>query len=188
MQKSPISNLFGATVKWHRDPWVRQTVNFKWSVRTQVISENEKRELNAAAIEVFGTMYYTPVELMPDLPAKETWQVEDQYIKTDIGYSGPLHANMCFYFPRSLAVNIAGGFLGVDEESVTDQQLIDTMRESANMIIGNFLGRLDPAGACTLGIPSAEVKHHFSPENVIQDGELFAFYSDFGFLWLVHNA
>jgi len=153
-----------------------------------MMSEIEKTQLNAAAIEVFGTMYYTPVELLPDLPGQDSWHVENQYVKTAIGYSGPLRASMCFYFPRSLAVSIAGGFLGIDEEAISDPQLIDTMREAANMIVGNFLGRIDSAGACTLGIPKAGVVQGFSPESVRQEGELVAFVSDFGFLWMIYNT
>lgn len=153
-----------------------------------MMSEIDKTQLNAAAVEVFGTMYYTPVELLPDLPDRDSWHLENQYVKTSIGYSGPLRANMCFYFPRSLAVSIAGGFLGIAEEAISDSQLIDTMREAANMIIGNFLGRIDSEGACTLAIPVAEMHHGFSPESVRQDGELVTFISDFGYLWMTHNS
>lgn len=153
-----------------------------------MISANERKELNSAAIEVFGTMYFTPVELLADLPPKEQWHVDDPYIKTLIGYSGPLRASLCFYFPRTLAISIAGGFLGIDEEAISDQQLIDTMRESANMIVGNFLGRLDPQGACTLGIPEATVAQGFAPDREAADGDLLAFVSDFGLLWMIYKA
>jgi hypothetical protein len=153
-----------------------------------VLSETQKNQLNAAAVEVFGTMYYTPVELLPELPPQDTWQVEDQYIKTSISYSGPKGASMCFYFPRTLAVSITGGFLGVEEGAISDQQLNDTMRESANMIVGNYLGRLDPEGACTLGIPAAEVAHGMLPDKLAQEGDLLAFVSDFGLLWVVHQG
>ena len=78
-----------------------------------MIGATERKKLNAAAIAVFGTMYFTPVELLSDLPDEGRWQLEDQYIKTAIDYSGPLRASMCFYFPRSLALSVAGGFLGI---------------------------------------------------------------------------
>jgi len=152
-----------------------------------MMNETAKKDLNAAAIEVFGTMYYTPVELLPELPDEKSWQVEPRYVRTAIGYRGPLAAHLCFYFPRSLAVSIAGGFLGLDEEEISDPQLIDTMREAANMIVGNFLGRIDTEGACTLGIPVAEVTDGFSPAQVKEDGELVAFISDFGFLWMTYR-
>lgn len=152
-----------------------------------MMNETAKKHLNAAAVEVFGTMYYTPVELLPELPEEKSWQVESKYVKTAIGYLGPLAASLCFYFPRSLAISIAGGFLGIDEEAISDPQLTDTMREAANMIVGNFLGRIDSEGACTLGIPVAEVIDGFSPAQVRQDGELVAFISDFGFLWMTYR-
>lgn len=153
-----------------------------------MINEMQKNQLNAAAVEVFGTMYFTPVELLPELPPEDTWNLEDRYVKTSISYSGPIGASMCFYFPRTLAVSITGGFLGIDEEAISDQQLIDTMRESANMIVGNYLGRLDPEGACTLGIPNAEVVHGVLPDKAAQGGDLLAFVSDFGLLWMVYSS
>ncbi|MDD5759157.1 MAG: chemotaxis protein CheX [Desulfobulbaceae bacterium] len=151
-----------------------------------MIGEIEKTQLNAAAVEVFGMMYYTPVELLPELPTQES-SSERQYIKTAIEYTGSNRASICFYFPRTLAVNIAGGFLGIDEDQISDSQLIDTMREAANMIIGNFLGRIDPDGGCTLGIPQAEVTQGFSPDRARQGDELLAFISDFGHLWMIYN-
>lgn len=153
-----------------------------------MISDSERKQLNASAVEVFGTMYFTPVELLPDLPTRDSWRLEGQYVKTSISYEGLRRARLCFYFPRSLAVSVAGGFLGIDEAAISDQQLIDTMREAANMIVGNFLGQIDPIGECALGIPAAEVVHGFSPDGVRQDGELLAFISDFGFLWMVHSV
>lgn len=154
-----------------------------------MISTDLHRELNAAAVEVFGTMYFTPVELLPELPAQDSWALEESYIKSVIEYGGPSSAKLCFYFPRSLGVSIASGFLGVDGGAITDQQLVDTMQESANMIVGNFLGRIDQSGACTLGIPSAELVKDFSPASVCeQDDDLLTFVSDFGFLWLVCRA
>lgn len=154
-----------------------------------MVSDDLKKELNAAAVEVFGTMYFTPVELLPDLPDSGNWRLEQSYIKSVIGYNGPMSARLCFYFPRSLGVSIASGFLGVEEDAVTDQQLLDTMQESANMIVGNFLGRIDQSGSCSLGIPSAELVKEFSPASACgKEDDLLAFVSDFGFLWLVYSA
>ena len=149
-----------------------------------MISESEKFNLNESAIEVFGTMYFTPIELLEEIPPKEKWQLESTYIRTAIGYSGPLQAQMQFFFPRSLAKSIAEGFLGLDDSELTEAQIVDTMREAANMIIGNFLGKLDPNGDCTLGIPEAEAVTDFSPETAGHGKESLAFFSDFGFLWL----
>ncbi len=148
-----------------------------------MINESERHKLNAAAEEVFGTMYFTPVELLAELPAKDEWHLEKEYIKTDIEFNGVLEARLLFYFPLSLAVNIAAGFLGLDEEMLSENQIVDTMRESANMIVGSFLGRLDPEGLCALGIPGAEKVTGFSPETTEESGDLLALASDFGYIW-----
>jgi len=149
-----------------------------------VITDAERHKLNAAAIEVFGTMYFTPVELLQELPVRSEWHLEKAYIKTCIEFTGPHCARLHFYFPMSLAVNIAGGFLGLEEEQLAENQIVDAMRESANMIVGNFLGRLDPDGACSLGIPRAEKVTGFSPETAGKAEDMLAFLSDFGFIWI----
>lgn len=148
-----------------------------------MISEDKRDKLNSAAIEVFGTMYFTPVELLEELPAIEEWHLEKMYIKTCIEFNGPQCARLHFYFPMSLATNIAAGFLGLDEDQLTENDIVDTMRESANMIVGNFLGRLDPDGACALGIPQAEIISDFSSESAGGARDLLVFLSDFGFIW-----
>lgn len=147
------------------------------------MDKNELKKLNESAVEVFGTMYYTPIELLPDIPPEDQWNLEDNYAETAISYEGPHVGHMKFFFPKSLAVNIAGGFLGVDESSLIEEQIVDTMREATNMIIGNFLGKIDQEGACRLGIPVAEIVSNFSPKNCTV-GNLVAFMSDFGFLWM----
>ena len=128
-------------------------------------------------------MYYTPIELLPEVPDQEQWNLDGDYVHTVISYSGPQTATMQFFFPKRLAVNIAGGFLGVDESSLTEEQFVDTMSEATNMIIGSFLGRIDPGGACKIGIPKAEMVSDFSPAASCA-GDAVAFMSDFGYLWM----
>lgn len=149
-----------------------------------MIKVEDRVNLNRAAVEVFGTMYYTPIELLPEVPEKSAWQLDSSYVRASIQYTGPQQARFDFYFPGSLARNIAEGFLGVDPLSLTDGHLVDAMREAANMIGGNFLGKIDPAGACMLGIPEAGFVEDFLPEEIAKGRYLLAFKSDFGLLWL----
>lgn len=149
-----------------------------------MIQAEDKLKLNSAAVEVFGTMYYTPIELLPEVPEKSAWQLDSSYVRASIQYSGPQEAKLDFYFPCSLAKNIAEGFLGVDPADLTEAQVVDTMREAANMIGGNFLGKIDPEGACVLGIPEAGLVENFLPDEMGQGRHLLAFISDFGHLWL----
>nr|MBF0222153.1 chemotaxis protein CheX [Desulfobulbaceae bacterium] len=141
------------------------------------------KKLNESAVEVFGTMYYTPIELLPEIPPEDRWNLEENYAETSISYDGDQVGHMKFFFPKTLAVNIAGGFLGADESSLQEEQIVDTMREATNMIIGNFLGKIDPAGLCKLGIPAAGIISDFSPKEC-PAGRVVAFMSDFGYLWM----
>ncbi len=118
------------------------------------MTDDEKQLLNASAMEVFGTMYFTPIELMEETPVPEDEDGE-AFIRASISYSGPREADIVFYFPRRLGETIAEGFLGLDPEALEEEQVVDTMREAANMIVGNFLGKIDPDGACALSIPEA---------------------------------
>ena len=149
-----------------------------------MIQADDRPKLNSAAVEVFGTMYHTPIELLQEVPDKSEWQLDSAYVKTSIQYSGPQEAHLEFYFPCALAKSIAEGFLGIDPSDLTEAQVIDTMREAANMIGGNFLGRLDPDGACTLGIPDAALTEDFVPDQKSQGRGTLTFVSDFGHLWL----
>jgi CheY-specific phosphatase CheX len=130
-------------------------------------------------------MYFTPIELLPDIPPENKWHIQEKYVQALIAYSGPQEAEMALYFPEKLGANIASGFLGLDVEKLTVEQIVDTMREAANMIVGSFLGKLDPNGECKLGIPAAEMVSGFSPvASAPPESTALAFMSDFGFLWI----
>jgi len=145
-----------------------------------------KEKMNQAAAQVFGAMYFTPVELLDQIPPEHKWNLEKKYIKAAIAYNGPQQAALEFYFPITLGTNIAAGFVGLDESALSDNQIIDTMREAANMITGSFLGMIDPEGICRLGIPKAEIVNDFSPAG-LADFSAMALTSDFGFLWIFYK-
>ncbi len=149
-----------------------------------MISGDQQNKLNAAAMQVFGTMYFTPIELLAELPDMTSNDSEDTFIKVTIGYKGPHQAELSFYFPHRLASHIAGGFLGIEEESLVEGQITDTIQESANMIVGNYLGRIDEQGECALGIPKAELVDSRSLKQQVECNETLAFISDFGIVWL----
>lgn len=148
------------------------------------MTDDEKQLLNASAMEVFGTMYFTPIELMEETPVPEDEDGE-AFIRASISYSGPREADIVFYFPRRLGETIAEGFLGLDPEALEEEQVVDTMREAANMIVGNFLGKIDPDGACALSIPEAAPVAGLRVEDHGPEATLLAFMTDYGHLWMV---
>jgi CheY-specific phosphatase CheX len=150
-----------------------------------MINDDTRQKLNEAAVAVFGNMYFTPIELLSEVPPPDKWHLHDKYVRATIAYSGPHSARMALYFPEELGTNIAAGFLGVDTDQLSTEQIVDTMREAANMIVGSFLGKLDPHGVCKLGIPAAEMVTDFSPNSAPADSVTLAFTSDFGFMWII---
>ncbi len=150
-----------------------------------MLNDDSRQKLNEAAVAVFSSMYFTPIELLPDIPPEDKWHLQNRYVRATIAYSGPHSAKIVLYFPEKLGANIAAGFLGLDIEQLSPAQIIDTMREAANMIVGSFLGKLDPHGVCKLEIPIAKMVPEFSPvTSAPVDSTAMAFRSDFGFMWI----
>ena len=143
-----------------------------------------RTKINEAGVEVFSTMYFMPIQLLAELPAEDVWRLDSTYITAEIRYSGMLHAAVTFYFPARMVTSIVENFLGVDPDEITEQQMLDTMKEAANMVIGCFLGKADPEGATKLGIPKASLLQDFSPANIGADAEILVFTSEYGFLWM----
>jgi CheY-specific phosphatase CheX len=151
-----------------------------------LLDKNIREMVVEAAEEVFGTMYFVPIELVDEIPDANLWNLESSHVVASISFSGPLNGAVKFFFPASLARKIVAGFLGMDESEVSDSQALDTMGEAANMIIGSFLGKVHPEGACKLNIPASEQVNGFSPADITDDVELLAFRSEFGFLWMTY--
>ncbi len=151
------------------------------------MDQSIKDKIGESAAEVFSTMYFISVQLLPDLPPQDKWDLDTTYISARIHFTGPVSAVICFFFPGSLARNIAESFLGIEAADVSEKQAVDTMQEAANMVIGTFLGKADPDGACKLGIPTAQYISGFSPAELDSEAESFAFMSEFGYLWMTYS-
>jgi CheY-specific phosphatase CheX len=135
--------------------------------------------------EVFETMFFSFLEPLFEIPAREEIEVSVDYINTIISYSGTKNATVNFYFPIGLAKFITSNFLGIDESALEDSQVVDTAKETANMAIGSFLGKLDPEGNCTLAIPEANSLNDFSVDDIYKNPGLMGFSTEYGIFWLV---
>lgn len=151
------------------------------------MDQSTRDKIAESAVEVFGTMYFMPIELLVEVPDKETREKGRGCIAAQISFKGPISAVVRFYFTDRIVQKISEGFLGVDAEEVSKSQAFDTMKEAANMVIGSFLGKADPAGSCQLGIPAAEMVEDFTPEGLEEEGEVLVFLSEFGFLWMTYR-
>ncbi|MDH5298419.1 MAG: chemotaxis protein CheX, partial [Desulfobulbaceae bacterium] len=144
-----------------------------------------KQAVGAALAEVFERMFFTLLEPLEGIPPREEWSAEEEFVEASIAYAGQINGALRFFFPRGLARAITDNFLGGDESEVSDGRVLDTVREAVNMAVGSMLGRIDPEGHCTLGIPEARLVGDFSAESVIADLGLYVFNSNFGHLWVI---
>ena len=144
-----------------------------------------RQMVNLTVAEVFQTMFFTFLEPLDDVPLEGDWEPDVEFVMASIAHTGALTGEYNFYFPMRLAKDITLNFLGIDESELEQKQIVDTVAEVANMTVGSLLGKRDPLGACTLGIPTAKVLENFSPKEILGEGGLVVFQSNNGHLWLV---
>jgi len=135
---------------------------------------------------VFETMFFTFLEPLPRIPRKEEWPIDIKYIKAAISFTGMGGGEVAIYLPRDLARNITINFLGVTRSEVSQNQILDTAKETANMAVGSLLGTIDPEGQCFLGIPEAMPVVNLEEEAELNDiNQLVGFKTDSG-MFLVY--
>lgn len=137
--------------------------------------------------EVFETMYFTFLEPLFETPPLPEIVVADGYYEAVIAFQGVRSGSLRFYLPNSLARGITVNFLGADEVDVNEAQVLDTVKETANMAVGSLLGRIDPAGTIKLGLPRSQVATDFSAGNLLAQPGLFLFNTEHGLLWVVYD-
>ncbi len=93
--------------------------------------------LKAATFEVFETMFF----LFPETPllAPPIWRGPG--LRAWVPVAGPKPFRIGLTVPAALARKMAANFLGQELHDPTPEQVEDAVREGANMVAGNFLGR-----------------------------------------------
>ncbi len=135
---------------------------------------------------VFETMFFTFLEPLPRIPRKEEWPIDIKYIRAVVSITGKEDGKVALYLPRDLARNITINFLGITRSEVSQNQILDTAKETANMAVGSLLGTIDPEGLCVLGIPNAMPVVNLEQEDKLNDiNQLVGFKTDCG-MFLVY--
>jgi len=106
-----------------------------------------KEKLMAAIFDVFEKMFYVFLE-----------PVGDEYSDYDMGaaiqFIGAQKGELKILASEGLARSMVQNLLGLKVEEITNKDIEDCLKEAANMICGNFLGRLDQTKVFDLTIPS----------------------------------
>lgn len=143
-----------------------------------------------ACSAVFETMFFLfpePIDEIPGAGRRGAFAPNGAHIRASITCHGSSSGSFKFFIPRLLAVHITTNFLGVSEQDINEEQILDTAKETVNMVVGSLLGKIDPTGAIKLQIPEATMLDNFSVTEVLKEKGLFLFNTDFGPLCLVYT-
>ena len=108
----------------------------------------EMKEIMTAAIfDVVEQMFYVFLEPVGD-------EYSDYAMEAAIQFTGDLKGEMSIFVSDGLAKSMVHNLLGLETRQMTKEDIEDCVKEVANMICGNFLGRLDQTRVFDLSVPS----------------------------------
>jgi CheY-specific phosphatase CheX len=104
----------------------------------------------AAAGSVLETMFFAEAEPGPSVSEEQRHQM----IAVRIGFDGGLRGEFRIGFEPHLARALAAAFLGIDESEVADEEVNQVICETANMICGAALSRIESDEHMRLEMPA----------------------------------
>jgi CheY-specific phosphatase CheX len=114
--------------------------------------------LTTAIFEVFEKMFFVFTE-----PLRGDGGVYD--MKSSISFIGPAKGEMQILFSRGIAETMVENMLGLEGAEITSRIMEDCVKESLNIICGNFVRKLDPEKGFHLSIPIYEIITGNSQDN-----------------------
>jgi CheY-specific phosphatase CheX len=141
-----------------------------------------RKVLYQTLAEVFEKMFYTVLEQTAEAGPEAVSALD--HFEATISFRGDREGSVRFYVPDSLARHITHNLLGIQQECLTENQLCDTVKETANMAVGSLLGKLDPQGTCRLSIPTCS-RGNFPTATVVDHPGACSFNTEAGVLWLL---
>ena len=106
-----------------------------------------RQTLTDSIFEVFERMFYVFLE---PLDGRD----DELHYQAGISFNGPINGELSVFFSRPLAEMMLKNMLNIGEEEINDQLLEDCLKESVNMICGNFLSNHDAGQVFDLSIPA----------------------------------
>jgi len=107
--------------------------------------ERVKEILTASTFEVFEKMFYLFLEPGDRCLAHDC--------RSSVRFDGLVRGVLHLQATRPLAAVMAENLLGAPEAGSAPEQVQDCLKEAANMVCGNFLVNLNPAGRFSLSLP-----------------------------------
>ena len=106
--------------------------------------------LMTAIFEVFEKMFYLFAEPLRGGGG-------DYQMKSAVSFSGPVSGDIEISLSRGIAHNMVQNMLNLAQDEITEPVLADCIKESINMICGNFVRKLDPVRVFQLSSPKFEM-------------------------------
>jgi CheY-specific phosphatase CheX len=106
--------------------------------------------MTRAMFEVFERMYYIFFE-----PLRGNG--ENYQMKSTINFSGSTQGSIQIFLSKGIAEMMAQNMLNLQEEEINLPIMADCVKESLNMVCGNFVRKLDPERVFDLSIPIFEI-------------------------------
>lgn len=107
--------------------------------------------LQAATFEVLETMFF----LFPETPFLFSPAWQGWGFRAWVPVEGPKTFRVGLTVPERLALKMAANFLGQELSQPSQGQMEDAVREAANMVAGNFLGREQASAAFRIQPPQS---------------------------------
>jgi len=137
----------------------------------------------SAIFEVFEKMFYIFSE-----PRQSNG--EKYHMRSAINFHGPVSGEIQLYLDRAMAETMVKNMLNFDDDELNDAIVADCMKESLNMICGNFLRKLDPDRVFNLSIPTFNlISQDIDVEREKEEQVVrLSFVSDIGSMELIMKA
>jgi CheY-specific phosphatase CheX len=104
----------------------------------------------AAASSVLETMFFAEAEPCPSVPEEQ----RSQMTAVRVGFDGGLRGEFRIGFEPHLARALAAAFLGMDDSEVAQEEVNQVICETANMICGAALSRIESDQHMRLEMPA----------------------------------
>ena len=148
------------------------------------MDDNVKKVVIESMKELFEKMFFIFLEPVAGSAADALESASDYY-HAAIGYAVDAgETSVHFYLTEALAWRMTGNFMGIDISSLDEGQVLDTLRETANMAVGSLLGEINPEGTAVLGMPESGKVIDFS-EKLFDDQSFITFRTSSGVLSMI---
>jgi hypothetical protein len=144
----------------------------------------DRNVLTSVVQEVFETMFFTFVDPIGEDEMGQVISLPGRYFHGQIGVKGENRKRVLdIFIPDEMTGSLTEILLcKEDNKGVSKEELIDTTKEIANMVLGNILNKTNKEGTQRLTTPTAELVGDISPFVKDSGVEHIYFETDWGIM------